>query len=193
MNYKLTCLGIMVILLFVSIVTAQSGQSNAGTHIKGYEKPIIIGYQDNNESGIQISPPSQSATPMEKESYYRQQLDIGAGIPISSSSVDAFVSESAIEPESVAEAVVVSKLVQPVGREKITTDILSMNKQFVKRFAVKAKEESTKQEIQQQVESYNQDLENRNRIQIQIDMNQVKDLFDKKITIESFLSSIWRT
>ena len=88
---------------------------------------------------------------------------------------------------------IISRIVMPVFRERITNDLFSMDRFFVSRFSKKLDDEKNKDRLKERIESYKNFLEDQEKIRLNIDKLRVKTLFRKQIDIRSFINQIWNT
>ncbi|MFH1978522.1 MAG: hypothetical protein ABIJ92_04310 [Candidatus Aenigmatarchaeota archaeon] len=175
MNYKLTLM-IIGILLVLSMSLVQASGRFALVDIRSSD---VIKHQ--------------ATTSAQKESIYRDTLGIEEAVPVSAGSVEAFVVQKASDSATVEKAATITKMVKSLYRERIANDLLAMDASFVRKFAVEAENEAIKPELVARVESYKNDLENKAQIRVQIEKNDVKELFQKKITMNQLIQRLWNS
>jgi len=204
MDYKIL-LGtiVIVLLLSLSMVQAQDGEINdqSSSDQEG-------GFVDGGQSPEASVEPTQTQQQMrqirvyfdgisdmshtQKEELYREKFGISAGVDVRPTSVEQFAAEADQDPDAVDTAATVTRIVPVPSREPIASNLLKMDKGFVKRLADKsAVDESFRENVQIQMETYKQDLENRDQIRITFNRENVKQLFQKRISLSQFISQIW--
>ncbi|MBU0530478.1 MAG: hypothetical protein KKC05_02290 [Nanoarchaeota archaeon] len=213
MNSKLIVLGIMVLLLVSSVsvayaqtLTTETGRAN--TQITGTSNAVTSSSDTSSGSSGSDSTKSGSSdkvkpspilkltlqtalTSVQKEKLYRERLNIAADIPVAGASVERFIEQNASDDAIVTHVTIVSTLVKPVARELISNDLFGMNKGFVRKLAEKATNMQYKNMIQQRIEAYQTDLENKDKIKPHFDKTRVRSLFKKQMDIKTFISQIW--
>ncbi len=187
MSFEIKKIGIIVFLLVLTTIPLARAACPCSFSKAAAEenKTIVSVYTDRGLESL--------STPEEKQEFYRSALNISGKVSVEASSAESLVERGIRNPENLRNIVSVAmKLPEEGQKEKAVNVLIRMNEAFVKRFSEKFLERpELRGRLKEQIKNYIRSLSRKERIKKEISRENIKLLFEKKITAEELVRRVW--